>query len=134
MRDSRETISARAFVAGYPIKHSRSPLIHGHWLATYGLDGSYDKIAITPGEFPEFIANLKSGASPYLGGNITIPHKEAACLLADQVDPLAEELGAANTLWREEGRLHAMNTDGIGFLANLDARQPGWDRAQRAVI
>lgn len=134
MRDSRETISPRAFVAGYPIKHSRSPLIHGHWLAKYGLDGSYEKIAIAPGEFPEFIANLKTEASPYRGGNITIPHKEAACLLADQVDPLAEELGAANTLWREEGRLHATNTDGIGFLANLDARQPGWDRAQRAVI
>lgn len=134
MRDSRETIGPRAFVAGYPIKHSRSPLIHGHWLATYGIEGSYEKIAVTPSDFPDFIATLKTSASPYHGGNVTIPHKEAACLLADRVDPLAEELGAANTLWREEGRLHAMNTDGIGFLANLDARQPGWDRAQRAVV
>lgn len=134
MRDSRETIGPRAFVVGYPIKHSRSPLIHGHWLVTYGLDGSYEKIAVAPSDFPEFMAKLKTDAALYHGGNITIPHKEAACLLADQVDPLAEEVGAANTLWREEGRLHAMNTDGIGFLANLDARQPGWDRAQRAVV
>lgn len=134
MRDSRETISVRAFVAGYPIKHSRSPLIHGHWLSKYGLDGSYEKIAVAPSDFPDFIATLKTTASLYRGGNITIPHKEAACLLADEVDPLAEELGAANTLWLEDGRLRAMNTDGLGFVANLDARRPGWAQVERAIV
>lgn len=134
MRDSRETISVRAFVAGYPIKHSRSPLIHGHWLSKYGLVGSYEKIAVAPSDFPDFIATLKTTASLYRGGNITIPHKEAACLLADEVDPLAEELGAANTLWLEDGRLRAMNTDGLGFVANLDARRPGWAQVERAIV
>lgn len=134
MRDSRETIPARAFVAGYPIEHSRSPLIHGHWLSVLGLQGAYEKIAVTPSDFPDFIASLKEDGSPFRGGNITIPHKEAACRLADRVDPLAEELGAANTLWREDGRLHATNTDGLGFVANLDAQRPGWDRVERAVV
>jgi shikimate dehydrogenase len=134
MRDSRETIYPRAFVAGYPIKHSRSPLIHGHWLAKYGLTGSYEKVAVEPEKFAEFMGILKQPSTPFVGGNVTIPHKEAACRLADQVDPLAEELGAANTVWREEGILHATNTDGIGFVANLDSSHPGWDGGKRAVV
>ncbi|PLK70139.1 shikimate dehydrogenase [Rhizobium sp. TH135] len=134
MRDSRETFPPRAFVAGYPIKHSRSPLIHGHWLKTYDLQGSYEKIAVEPDRFPEFVDALKQETSSLCGGNVTIPHKEAACRLADRVDPIAEELGAANTLWRKDGLLHATNTDGIGFIANLDTQHPGWDRAERAVV
>lgn len=134
MRDSRETSLPRAFVAGYPIKHSRSPLIHGHWLQSYGLPGTYEKIAVAPEDFGDFILRLKDADSPFRGGNITIPHKEAASRLADRIDPLAEELGAANTLWREDGLLHATNTDGIGFVANLDAQHPGWDKVDRAVV
>lgn len=134
MRDSRETLMPRAFVAGYPIKHSRSPIIHGHWLNTYGLPGVYEKIAVAPDGFADFVAQLKDRESPYRGGNITIPHKEAACRLADRVDPLAEELGAANTLWLEDGLLHATNTDGIGFVANLDTQHPGWDKVEDAVV
>jgi shikimate dehydrogenase len=134
MRDSRETIPPRAFVAGYPIKHSRSPLIHGHWLAKYGLSGSYEKVSVEPENFATFIDTLKQPPTPFVGGNVTIPHKEAACRLADRVDPVAEELGAANTLWLEEGNLHASNTDGIGFVANLDSCHPGWDTGKRAVV
>ncbi|MDH4414527.1 MAG: shikimate dehydrogenase [Rhizobium sp.] len=134
MHDSRETFPPRAFVAGYPIKHSRSPLIHGHWLKTYDLPGEYEKVAVAPDDFAEFIAQLKRPDSLYCGGNITIPHKEAACRLADKADLLAEELGAANTLWREDGLLRATNTDGIGFVANLDANRPGWDKVGRAVV
>lgn len=134
MRDSRETSLPRAFVAGYPIKHSRSPVIHGHWLQSYGLPGTYEKIAVAPEDFGDFMLRLKDADSPYTGGNITIPHKEAASRLADRIDPVAEELGAANTLWREDGLLHATNTDGIGFVANLDAQHPGWDKVDRAVV
>ena len=134
MRDSRETFVPTAFVAGYPIAHSRSPLIHGYWLEQYGLRGSYEKIAITPGDFHDFLSRLKSGEAGYVGGNVTIPHKEAACRLADRVDPLAEEVGAANTLWIAEGELHATNTDGIGFTSNLDASHPGWDHVEVAIV
>lgn len=134
MRDSRETISRRAFVVGYPIKHSRSPVIHGHWLSKHGISGSYERIAVTPDHFADFMAALKAPDSAYCGGNVTIPHKESACRWADLIDPLAEELGAANTLWREDGRIRATNTDGLGFVANLDQRRPGWDKVQRAIV
>lgn len=133
MRDSRETLTMKAFVAGYPIAHSRSPLIHGFWLKTFGLDGSYEKEEVPPAAFADFITALKAEGR-YRGGNVTIPHKELAFALADAPDALAEELGAANTLWMEDGRLNATNTDGYGFLSNLDERHPHWDRAERAVV
>jgi shikimate dehydrogenase len=135
MRDSRETSLTKAFVCGYPIKHSRSPIIHGHWLQEFGIDGDYRAVEVAPEEFAGFIQRLKSGEAGFAGGNVTIPHKEKAFALAGQPDELASELGAANTLYREEGRLKATNTDGYGFLANLDDRAEGWDaRRERAVI
>ncbi len=134
MHDSRETSARHAFVTGYPVKHSRSPLIHGHWLETLGLAGSYTRQEVSPEDFAGFISRLKSGESGFVGGNVTIPHKETAYRLADRPDTLSEELGASNTLWLEDGRLCATNTDGYGFLANLDAAAPGWNRTDRAVI
>lgn len=134
MSDSRETINHRAFVVGYPIKHSRSPLIHGYWLRTLGIAGSYEKVEVSPEAFADFINGLKRADLPFCGGNVTIPHKEAAYRLADETDELTDELGAANTLWLEDGKLKATNTDGIGFTANLDDRRPGWDRGGKAVV
>ena len=134
MDDSRETFVNHAFVAGYPIKHSRSPLIHGYWLKSQNLAGTYRTQEVTPDNFPGFLADLKTGKSGFVGGNVTIPHKEVAFALADRPDDLASEIGAANTLWLEEGLLHATNTDGIGFTANLDAVTPGWDKIDTAVI
>ena len=133
MADSRETM-VKAFVTGWPIKHSRSPLIHGHWLKQHGILGEYRAEPVTVEHFPTFIETLKSSASEYVGGNVTIPHKETAFCLADQADPIAEELGAANTLWIQDHRLHATNTDVHGFAANLDERCPGWDKAEKAVV
>jgi len=135
MRDSRETSLTQAFVCGYPIRHSRSPMIHGHWLKQFGIAGGYRAVEVSPENFGDFIGRLKSGESEFVGGNVTIPHKERAFALADRPDELASELGAANTLYREEGRLKATNTDGYGFLANLDDRAKGWDaNKDRAVI
>lgn len=134
MHDSRETSARHAFVTGYPVKHSRSPIIHGYWLETLGLTGTYTRQEVSPQDFAGFVSRLKSGESGFIGGNVTIPHKEATFALADRPDALSEELGAANTLWLEDGALHATNTDGFGFLANLDAVAPGWDRTGRAVI
>ncbi|MCJ9749459.1 shikimate dehydrogenase [Neorhizobium sp. BETTINA12A] len=134
MADSRETFLVNAFVTGWPVKHSRSPLIHGHWLRQFGIAGSYTAEAVTEADFPAFIQSLKDGSSGFRGGNVTIPHKELAFKLADRPDDLAEELGASNTLWMEDGLLHATNTDGHGFTANLDDRHPGWDSTGRAVI
>jgi shikimate dehydrogenase len=134
MADSRETLLVNAFVTGWPIKHSRSPIIHGYWLGKFGIAGRYTREAVTPEDFPDFIANLKNGSSGYRGGNVTIPHKEMAFALADRPDAIAEELGAANTLWMEDGVLHASNSDVYGFTANLDEQSPGWGKVDRAVI
>ncbi|MDG3577636.1 shikimate dehydrogenase [Rhizobium sp. YJ-22] len=132
MVDSRET--RRAFVCGHPIRHSRSPLIHGHWLEQFGIAGRYTAEDVAPENFAGFIEGLRSGEAGFVGGNVTIPHKEAACRLVDTPDELAKELGAANTLWVEDGKVRATNTDGYGFTANLDACHPGWDKGLRAVI
>ncbi len=77
---------------------------------------------------------IKEGRTDFCGGNVTIPHKEAAFRLADRPDELSAELGAANTLWLEDGKIRATNTDGRGFVANLDERAKGWDRISAAVI
>ena len=114
----------RAFVIGHPINHSRSPLIHGTWLAQYGIDGSYEAIDVAPAELPSFFERVCSGE--FAGGNVTIPHKEAVFTLCDSVDPLAQKIGAVNTLVARDGRVHGSNTDFMGFLGNLDQNAPGW--------
>ena len=123
-----------AFVAGHPIAHSKSPLIHGAWLKRHGIEGTYRAVDIAPENFEAFMASLKGPSSEFVGGNITIPHKERAFALADEVDETADYIGAANTLWREDGRLKATNTDAYGFAANLDEKNPGWDRLETAVV
>lgn len=122
----------KAFVTGHPIKHSRSPKIHGHWLAKHGIDGSYEAIDVAPQDFAEFLATLQ--ANGYRGGNVTIPHKEAAFALAGRRDQAAEEIGAVNTLWFEDGTLWGGNTDGHGFAANLDDHAPSWASKGPAVV
>ena len=114
----------KAFVCGHPIAHSRSPKIHGYWLAHYGIGGSYEAVDVPPDDFADFAASIRLGR--YVGGNVTIPHKETAFLTVDRRDAAAEEIGAVNTLWIEEGRLCGSNTDAYGFAANLDDLAPGW--------
>lgn len=123
----------RAFVVGYPISHSRSPLIHGFWLKELGIQGSYERIAVESTAFETFIATLVEQG--FAGGNVTVPHKEAAFRLASVDDPVARDLEAVNTLWYENGVLKGMNTDVAGFLANLDQEAPGWsDGMKQAVV
>jgi shikimate dehydrogenase len=107
----------RACVVGWPISHSRSPLIHGYWLERYGIAGSYTRVPVKPEEATTFFRDLK--AQGYAGCNVTIPHKETAFAAADMTLPAAQAAGAANTLWYEGGRLLADNTDGGGFVSNV---------------
>jgi shikimate dehydrogenase len=134
MDDSRETSLTKAFVTGFPARHSRSPKIHKFWLSQFGIAGDYQALEVSPEEFPGFIASLKDGSSGFVGGNVTIPHKEQAFALADETDEIASELGASNTLYMQDGLLKATNTDGYGFLANLDERKPGWDRKKDIAV
>lgn len=123
----------RACVIGYPVKHSRSPMIHGYWLKKYGLSGSYERAEVTPEDFAGFVASMP--AAGFVGGNVTVPHKEAAYKACAIRTPTAEALGAVNTLWIEGGELHGDNTDVAGFLGALDADAPDWDsRLKTAVV
>ncbi len=124
----------KAFVIGHPIKHSRSPLIHGSWIAEHGIAGSYEAIDVAPEQLPAFVERVRQGE--FAGGNVTIPHKEAVFALCDSVDPLAKTIGAANTLVRQpDGRIHGFNTDYMGFLGNLDQNAPGWGEGlKRAIV
>jgi shikimate dehydrogenase len=118
-------------VIGWPVEHSRSPLIHNYWIKHYGLAAEYRREAISPERFADFVRNLS--AHGYIGANITLPHKEAALALSDP-DERAAAIGAANTLWLEDGDLRSTNTDVEGFLANLDAAAPGWDKGLDAAV
>ncbi len=120
----------RACVMGHPVAHSRSPLIHGYWLRELRLAGSYGLMDLTPEAFPGFLTAL--AAHGYAGGNVTVPHKEAAYRLVTRRDAAAEAVAAVNTVWLEDGRLVGGNSDVHGFLANLDECAPGWD-ANRGV-
>jgi shikimate dehydrogenase len=121
-----------AFVCGHPIAHSRSPIIHRHWLRTHGIAGSYRAIDVAPADFLSFLSGLP--ASGLAGGNVTIPHKEAAFAGVGRRDEAAELTGAVNTLWLEDGRLCGGNTDVLGFAANLDQFAPEWRRSEHAVV
>ena len=114
-----------AGVIGHPIAHSRSPLVHRHWLKTYGLPGDYVALDVRESDLEDVIRTLpKMG---FVGVNITIPHKVAILDIADIVTDRATLIGAANTLiFRKDGKIHADNTDGYGFIANLRQGAPGW--------
>jgi shikimate dehydrogenase len=117
--------SRAACVIGWPVEHSRSPLIHNYWLKRYGIAGEYRREAVRQQEFAAFVGAL--AARGYVGANVTVPHKEAAFTLS-QPDERARAVGAVNTLWFESGVLRSTNTDVEGFLDNLDACAPHWDR------
>lgn len=112
-------------VIGMPIGHSRSPLLHGHWLQRYGITGHYIPMAVMPEHLAEVLRILPLAG--FVGLNVTIPHKEAVLTLADVVTDRAALIGAANTLiFRSDGKIHADNTDGYGFIANLRQNAPDW--------
>ena len=130
MTDNNQSDSA--FVIGWPIKHSRSPLVHGYWLKYLKIQGTYEAVAVVPENIDIFIKLLpKSG---FAGGNVTVPHKETVYRLIDHPDEIAQALGAVNTLWLENGEIHGTNTDGYGFCANLDDFAPKWREGKTATI
>lgn len=122
-----------ACVIGWPVAHSRSPVIHRYWLKLYGLEGAYEQEAVRPEEIAEFLKTL--GSHGYAGANVTLPHKEAALAAADRADQAATTIGAANTLWLDaKGLLHASNTDAYGFMTHLAQEAPDWNKGKRPVM
>ena len=108
-----------AGVIGWPVSHSRSPLLHNFWLARHGIDGAYVPLPVRPEDFARAVAGLR--AAGFTGANVTIPHKAAALPLCDTLDGAARSSGAVNTLVFTPDGIHGSNTDGGGFLANLAA-------------
>ncbi len=121
-----------ACIVGYPARHSRSPMLHGYWIKRYGLEADYRAEEIPPEEISEFLTHLADHG--YVGCNVTMPHKDIAFELSDP-DERATAVGAANTLWLDNGRLLSTNTDVEGFLGALDSAAPGWDgRTSEAIV
>jgi len=120
-----------ACVIGWPVEHSRSPLLHGYWLKKYGIDGAYTKRAVAPEAVADFLRSLR--ANGYVGCNVTVPHKAAAFSVADERENSANAVSAANTLWLSDGKLVAANTDTYGYMTNLSQQAPGWDRRDAPV-
>jgi shikimate dehydrogenase len=123
----------RAFIVGWPVAQSRSPLIHRYWLDELHREGSYERVALPPQELEAFLSTF--GEQGFVGGNVTIPHKEKAFALCAATTPTAARLEAVNTLWIEGGKLHGDSTDVMGFLAALDEDVAGWGKTlDKAVV
>lgn len=125
-------MTVRVCITGQPVTYSRSPLLHGYWLKAYGIDGAYEREEVPPAVAADFYKSL--AARGYAGCNVTAPNKEIAFSVLDEADESAAALGAANTLWLEDGRLCGASTDGYGFIANLDASAPGWDGGRSTAL
>lgn len=122
----------KAGVIGHPIHHSKSPIIHNHWIAEHGLEGEYKAIDIAP-------ENLKVGVQAlidegYAGFNVTIPHKQEIFKVCDGVDDTAKAIGAVNTVVVKEGKLFGTNTDAFGFIENVRQQAFGVDFAHRPCV
>lgn len=113
----------KAGVMGWPIAHSRSPVLHGHWLERYGIDGEYVALPVTPDDLGETVRHLADNG--FVGANVTVPHKEKVMDYCASIDPIAKRIGAVNTLVVGiDGEIEGRNTDAFGFIENIRAAIP----------
>lgn len=122
-----------AGVMGWPVGHSRSPVIHNHWIAQLGLRGAYVLLPVQPEKLDDALRSLP--VLGFAGCNLTIPHKVAALEIVDRVDLLAQRIGAVNTVVVEaDGTLTGLNTDGFGYIQSLLEVQPDWQADAGPVV
>ena len=123
----------RAGVIGFPVHHSKSPVIHNYWLKKYGVQAQYDAFEVKPEELEKFILSLKE--KDFAGINVTVPHKVAVMKLMDELSDAAKKAGAVNTvIIGKDGTLFGHNTDGLGFLANIQEKKKDFDIKQKPVV
>ncbi len=122
----------KACVIGWPISHSRSPLIHNYWLAKLQISGSYERVAVEPQNLANFLKNLS--ANGYVGCNVTLPHKETAIAAVDHCDESVKAIGALNTIYMRNAKTYATSTDGDGFLQNLLTHVPEFNPVGKNII
>jgi shikimate dehydrogenase len=127
-------MTLKAGVMGWPVDHSRSPALHGFWLKTLGIDGSYVRIPVKPDDLEKALRDLPGQG--FAGCNLTVPHKEMAMDIVDEISPEGRRIGAVNTVFvTKDGKLKATNTDGYGFITSLKAGAPNFDpKAGPAVV
>ena len=114
-----------AGVMGHPVAHSRSPVIHNHWIAQYKLRGSYVLLPVEAGKLGDALKGLK--ALGFAGCNVTIPHKVEAMKAMDWLHPVAKQMGAINTIVvQPDGALHGFNNDGFGYIQSIKDAKPDW--------
>lgn len=114
----------KACVIGWPIAHSRSPLIHNYWIKRHGLQGLYEKVPVEPASLERFFQTLRRG--DFVGCNTTLPHKEIAVSFVDEPDERVRRIGALNTVWLNDNKLYATSTDGPGFVSNVMDHSKGF--------
>jgi shikimate dehydrogenase len=124
---SAELKLRRSCVIGWPVAHSRSPLIHNYWLDRYGLKGEYTRERVSPDDLASFLSGLRDRG--FIGCNVTIPHKEKAAKFVTLADSLTKKIGAVNTLYFHGAKLMGANTDGFGFMQNLLSAVPNFRTA-----
>lgn len=122
----------KACVIGWPIKHSRSPLIHNYWIKQHNIDGVYERRAVEPRDLSQFIRNLSSHG--YVGCNVTIPHKESALTSVDEYDERVAKTGSLNTIYLRDRKICATSTDGDGFLNNIYAYAPNFQFRDKKIL
>lgn len=122
----------KAGVIGHPIAHSKSPIIHTHWMTQHDIFGRYDAIDVAPEELTQSLERLIEQG--YVGLNVTLPHKEAVYALCDDLDDAAKAIGAVNMLTIRNGRIHGYNTDAFGFIENLKAHPVPLHKDRPAVV
>ena len=122
----------KACVIGWPINHSRSPLIHNYWLKQLKIEGLYERVAVEPKDLKDFIRNLKING--YQGCNVTIPHKEKALAAVDSYDQIALETGSLNTVFLLDDKIKGTSTDGQGFLNNILSHFPNYEVQNKTVF
>lgn len=123
----------KAGVIGNPIHHSKSPIIHNYWLKKYGISARYDAFEVKPEQLESFVFSLKEKC--FSGINVTVPHKVAVMKLMDELSPAAQKAGAVNTIIvRKDGTLFGHNTDGLGFLANIQEKKKDFNIKQKPVV
>jgi len=126
-------MTLKAGVMGWPVDHSRSPALHGFWLKTYGIDGSYERLPVRPEDLHSALRGLLGKG--FAGANLTVPHKETALGVLDDITPIAMRIGAVNTVFVRGGKLSGTNTDAYGFITNLNVGAPQWKaKASAAVV
>ena len=124
-------MTKKAFIIGQPISHSLSPKLHGFWLKQYEIDGKYEALEVPP-EY--LVKTVKKLPDKFVGGNVTIPHKEKVMMICDEIDSLARKVGAVNTLYFKDKKIFGTNTDVFGFMENLKQGGVDFSKIKSALI